>query len=60
MSKKHYVWAANAIVSQCYELGIKKEECSSYHTFIEFFNEFGNKFDIDTFNEFIDKKVKEL
>ena len=60
MTKKHYVWAANKIANICYELGMKKEDCFSYHTFVEFFNEFGNKFDSDKFDEFIDKKIKEL
>jgi hypothetical protein len=60
MSKKHYVFAANKIVNECYELGIKKEDCPSYHCFLEFFNEFGDKFDSDKFDEFIDKKIKEL
>jgi hypothetical protein len=60
MTKKHYVWAAKQIIWECCDTGFKKEECPSYHTYIEFFNEFGNKFDKDKFDEFIDKKIMEL
>lgn len=60
MSKKHYLWAADSIVSECMSTGIDRENCYSYVLFVNFFSSFNDRFDVDTFDKYIDKKLSEL
>ena len=57
MTKQHYVFAADKIVEDCINYGYKKENSMKYKIFVEFFSSFSEKFDIDTFDKYIDKWI---
>jgi len=57
MTKQHYVFAADKIVEDCINYGYKKESSMKYKIFVEFFSSFSEKFDIDTFDKYIDKWI---
>jgi hypothetical protein len=55
MTKKHFVFAADNIIDDCYMNGINKEQSAIYQEYIKFFNQFGNDFNQDTFDAYIEK-----
>ena len=57
MTKKHYVFAADKIVDDCIIFGYKKEDSMKYKIFVDFFTDLSDKFDIDTFDKYIDKRI---
>jgi hypothetical protein len=60
MTKKHFRFAADRIVSDCFDYGFSKEDSQSYHAFVQFFEEMSLAFDKDMFDEYIDKEIEEM
>ena len=57
MTRKHFTFAAEQIITQCYYNGIKKEQSILYERYVEFFKEFSDTFNQSTFDTYIDKQL---
>lgn len=57
MTKKHFIFAANNIIDHCHCNGINKEQSEIYQEYLKFFHHFGNDFNQDTFDAYIEKEL---
>lgn len=58
MSRKHFTFAADNIVDDCFMNGIKKEQSEIYNEYLKFFKHFGNQFSQDKFDDYIEKQLQ--
>lgn len=60
ISKKLYIWAANNVINELEDLDEKDfKNSTKYWVYLELFQEFGEKFDLDIFNNYINKRINE-
>ena len=58
MGKSQFKFAADQVVDDCIKKGLRRPEHTDYYwAYVNLFNEFGNKFDLDKFNEYILKRI---
>lgn len=60
MTRKHFTFAADQIVADCYIRGIKKEESILYESYLELFEHFSSTFKKSTFDTYIDNELNEM
>lgn len=60
MTRKHFIFAADQIVEECYANGVDREHSLIYQYYLEFFKHFSNTFSQDTFDNYIDNKLNEM
>lgn len=58
MTNKHFIYAANQIISWCDQNGTYDyRSCPFYEFTVNMFQEFGNNFSESTFSDLIEEKV---
>ena len=58
MGKSQFKFAADQVIDNCIERNLRNPKDSDYYwAYVNLFTEFGNKFDLDKFNEYIQKRI---
>lgn len=57
MEKSQFIFAADIIIDTCIERGIEYQRSDHYWAYRVLFEKFGNKFDIEKFDKYIEKRT---
>ncbi len=58
MTRKHFKYAADQVVDNCIERGLRNpKDLDHYWAYVNLFTEFSDKFDQDKFDEYINKRI---